>query len=385
MRLLHILSSVDPRGGGPMEALRHYGHQVQSMGHDLRVLTLDDPQAPHVAEYPLPVKAIGPSRGKYAYNPHLTGWLREHARDFTAVIVHGLWQYHGFGAWRALHASPVPYFVFTHGMLDPWFKSTYPLKHVKKQLYWPWAEYRLLRDARAVLFTSEEERRQARQSFSLYRAREAVVDYGTCAPPNDSEHLRELFISAYPKLRGKRLLVFLGRIHPKKGCDLLIEAFSRIAASDHLLHLVVAGPDQTGWEPQLRALALRAGIGDRVDFPGMLRGDLKWGALYAGDAFVLPSHQENFGIAVAEALGCGLPVLISDKVNIWREIEADRAGIVAPNTADGTERSLRRWLALPEAERAQMRLRSRETFERRFTAAAMARSLIGVIQGPTAR
>jgi glycosyltransferase involved in cell wall biosynthesis len=367
-----------------MEALRHYGTSVQALGHRLQVLTLDDPQSTCVSQYPLPVAAIGPSRGRYAYNPRLTSWLRQRSSDFDAVVVHGLWQYHGFGAWRALRRSSIPYFVFTHGMLDPWFKVNYPLKHLKKSIYWSCIEYRLLRDARAVLFTSEEESLMARQSFSPYAAREAVVDYGTNAPPIDARRLRDLFLAEHPFLQRKRLLLFLGRIHEKKGCDLLIEAFARVARSDDSFRLAIAGPDQTGLGPHLRNLAKVRGISDRVAFTGMLRGDMKWGAFYASEAFVLPSHQENFGIAVAEALGCGLPVLISDKVNIWREIEADGVGFVAPDTADGTERNLRRWLALGEVERNRMRDEAKKTFDRRFTADATARSLMNVIQGSLA-
>ena len=363
-----------------MEALRHYGSRIQLAGHQPEVLTLDDPSAPYLPEFPLPVSAIGPSFGGYAYSPRLTGWLRGNIRRFDAVIVHGLWQYHAFGSWRALHDQRVPYFVFPHGMLDPWFKVTYPLKHLKKCLYWPWADYRLLRDARAVLFTSEEERRLARASFKLYWAREAVVDYGTAGPPGDPGRLRSAFLEQFPELRDRRLLLFLGRIHRKKGCDLLIDAFARIALLDPSLHLAIAGPDQTGWMAELQRQAQRLGLGDRIAFPGMLGGDLKWGALYASDAFVLPSHQENFGVAVAEALGCGLPAVISDKVNIWREVVADGAGIVAPDTVEGTESSLRQWLSLDDSSRRAMRDRARRCFDRRFTADATARSLLTILR-----
>ena len=107
---------------------------------------------------------------------------------------------------------------------------------------------------------------------------------------------------------------------------------------------------------------------------------MKWGAFYASDAFVLPSHHENFGIAVAEALACGLPVLISDKVNIWREIEADGAGLVNPDTADGTEKSLRQWLALDVEGRRKMAQQARATFERRFTVDVMANSLMDTMK-----
>jgi glycosyltransferase involved in cell wall biosynthesis len=265
-------------------------------------------------------------------------------------------------------------------MLDPWFKRTYPLKHLKKSLYWPWAEYRVLRDARSVLFTAEEERVLARQSFRLYRANEEVVAFGTNPPPAFSAPVRDAFIAAYPGLDGKRLLLFLGRIHEKKGCDLLVKAFAEIRDIDPSAHLVMAGPDSGEWTPALQKLAGELGIADRITWTGMLLGDMKWGAFQASDAFILPSHQENFGIAVAEALGCGLPALISDKVNIWREVEADGAGFVASDTVAGTVASLRHWLELEPSLAAAMRSQARQTFHRRFTVEAMSNDLLRVLQ-----
>jgi glycosyltransferase involved in cell wall biosynthesis len=383
MKILHILPSVDPKGGGPMEGVRQRGLRLMEMGHCVELVSLDDPSAPFLADYPLTAHALGPSPGSYQYNARLVPWLQRHARYYDAIIINGLWQYHSFAAWRALHRMKVPYFVFTHGMMDPWFKRTYPLKHLKKWLYWPWAEYRVLRDAQAVLFTSEDERLLARQSFWLYRAREVVVAYGTRTPPGPAEELREKFYAACPCLRGKRVLLFLSRIQEKKGCDLLIEAFARVAGQDANLHLLMAGPDQTGWMATLQAQAKALGVADRITWPGMLQGDMKWGAFYASEAFVLPSHQENFGIVVAEALGCGLPVLISDKVNIWREIEADGAGIVNTDTVDGTVKTLQRWLALDAQERQNMAQQAKATFAQRYTVEAMAQSLLEAIQHHT--
>lgn len=380
MRLLHIIPSVDPRGGGPMEGVRQRGLRLLELGHTVEVLSLDDPAAACVRDFALPVHATGPSRGAYRYNPRLLPWLHAHARDYDAIVVNGLWQYHSLAAWRALSRMGVPYFVFTHGMLDPWFKRSYPLKHLKKWLYWPWAEYRLLRDAQAVLFTSEDERLLARQSFWLYRAREAVVSYGTKAPPDNAAYLRDKFLAANPGLLGKRVLLFLSRIQEKKGCDLLIEAFAKVAALDPALHLLMAGPDQSGWVATLQAQARERGVADRISWPGMLQGELKWGAFYSAEAFVLPSHQENFGIAVAEAMGCGLPVLISDKVNIWREIQADGAGLVNPDTAHGTLQTLQQWLSLGAQEQRAMGLQARRSFEQRFTVDAMAHSLLQTLQ-----
>ena len=387
MRLLHVLRSLDPAHGGPAEGVLQSSLAAIGLGHAVEVATLDDPRAGFLAGYPLVAHAFGsPDAGDgYGYAPAFAPWLRRHAESYDAVIVNGLWQYPGLGTWRALRGSRVPYYVFTHGMLDPWFKRAYPLKHAKKWLYWPWADYRVLRDARAVLFTCEEERRLARETFWLYRATERVVAFGTRAPPPDAERLRANFQRAHPELQGKRLLLFLSRIHAKKGCDLLIEAFARVAHAAPELHLVIAGPDQTGLQATLQQQAAALGVADRISWPGMLRDDAKWGAFYAAEAYLLPSHQENFGIAVAEALGCGLPVLISDKVNIWREIAAAGAGFVATDSAAGCAETLRRWLALAPADQAAMRAAALQLFETRFTVEAMARSLIEVVGEGAAR
>jgi glycosyltransferase involved in cell wall biosynthesis len=283
--------------------------------------------------------------------------------------------------WRALAGTTTPYFVFPHGMLDPWFKRTYPAKHFKKLLYWPWAEYRVLRDAAAVLFTAEAERRLARESFALYRCREVVVNYGTAAPSNP-ERAQEAFFAAYPQLQGRPFLLFLGRLHEKKGGDLLINAFIDLRRSnpDLALWLVMAGPcADDEYLRHLRTLGNEAG--DSILFPGMLTGDTKWGALSAAKAFVLPSHQENFGIAVAEALACGTPVLISNKINIWREIEADGAGLVENDDLAGTSRLLARWLAMDENARAGMREEARNCFANRFEIERATDSLLAAISG----
>ena len=380
MRILHVIPSVNPEAGGPAEGVRQWGTKVASLGHSVEVVTLDAPGLPFLEQFPLQVYALGPSRGHYGYNDRLVPWLQSNAARYDSIVVNGIWQYHSFGVWRALRTSRKPYYVFTHGMLDPWFRTNYPLKHLKKWLYWPWADYRVLRDARAVLFTSEEERQQARKSFWLYRANERVVAYGTSDPPQDSLHALQSFYGQFPQLRERRFLLFLGRIHEKKGCDLLIRAFAEQAAKQSDLLLVMAGPDQTGWVGSLKESARRLGVSERIVWIGMARGDLKWGAYHACEAFVLPSHQENFGIAVVEALACAKPVLISNKVNIWREIEQDGAGIVADDTLAGTCRLLEAWQALPASARQTMGQNAARSFRCRFTVDAMAESLIALFR-----
>jgi glycosyltransferase involved in cell wall biosynthesis len=272
-------------------------------------------------------------------------------------------------------------------MLDPWFRKTYPLKHLKKLLYWRWGEYRVLRDAKAVLFTSEEERRLARQSFVPYRCEERVVNYGTAAPGLDLSDAREHFLERFPHLREKRILLFLGRLHEKKGCEMLIAAFAAnfcSAANAEAFHLVVAGPGNEDYLTRLKRMAADvcptgASRGAPITFPGMLSGELKWGAFSAADVFILPSHQENFGIAVAEALACGTPVLISNKVNIWREIAEAGAGFADDDTVAGTTRLIQRWSRTSAEERATMSANAGKCFEDRFDIERATDSLLQVL------
>jgi glycosyltransferase involved in cell wall biosynthesis len=381
MKLLHVIASIRAAGGGPTEAVRSLSAVHLRDGHSAEVLSLDDPADAEIRSFPLPVHALGPARSHYGFTRGCVPWLRQNRRRYDAVIVHGLWQYHSFATWRALHATDTPYYVFPHGMLDPWFKRTYPWKHLKKWLYWPWADYRVLRDARAVLFTCEQEKLLAPRSFTLYRARAIITGLGTTTPPPGTD--ASLFLDRYPELRGKRLLLFMGRLHPKKGCDLLLEAYAATLAKDSAWRLVYAGPDALNTQQALTARAARLGIADCVVWTGMLRDSMKWSALAAAEVFALPSHQENFGIAVAESLACNVPVLISQEVNIWREIEAAHAGLVAPDTVEGTTSLLRQWQELPEAERSIMRGNAQQCFREHFNIEQSANRLLMVIESIT--
>ena len=374
MRILHIISTLDPAAGGPSESVRTL-MAFKQMGYTGEVVTLDDPAAPFLRQLDFPVHALGPVKTVFAYSPRLMPWLRANQRRFDGVIVNGLWNFCGFAAWRVLRGE-TPYMVFPHGMLDPWFKHQYPAKHLKKWVYWVLAQYWILRRAYRVLFTTCEESELARQSFWLHRWRGFVVPYGCSRPPEDPAALREAFFDRSPKLRGKRFMLFLGRIHRKKGCDLLIHSFLKYAAFDPGLHLVMAGPDQQEWSAELRQLVAAAGLGDRVHWPGMLKGDTKWGSLYACEVFILPSHQENFGIAVAEALACGKAVLLADKVNIAPQIAEDGAGLMELDTQGGTDALVHRWMAMSAAERGAMEEQALATFEHRYDMEANAATII---------
>lgn len=376
IRVLHVIASADPRHGGPIEGVRQLATAGLAWRQSTDVVSFDAPGHAFLESNAFRTIPLGPSLGTYGYNTRLVPWLLANLRSYTAVIVNGLWQFNGISTWRIATRLGIPYCVFPHGMLDPWFKHEYPLKHLKKLAYWTAVERRVLGDAAAVFFTCEEERLLARQTFPRYRAREVVTGYGTAGPVGfEPDPCREHFLSVYPGLRSRRIVLFLGRVHEKKGCDLLIKAFATVAQDDPLLTLVIAGPVTGSIGAELNALAESLGIAHRIAWTGMLKGDMKWGAYFAAELFALPSHQENFGISVVEALACGVPVAISDKVNIWREIAEDGAGIVGPDTVNGTVGTLSRWFSRDVSQRAEMADAARTCFKRRFEISSMSMRL----------
>lgn len=384
MKILRVIATLDPRHGGPAAGLRAITPALAALGHETTFASMDAPARAEIFQKQMgaAVIGLGPAYGGYAYTRKLEPWLRAHARQYDAIFVHGLWQYHGRAVRNVLRDQRLPYFVFPHGMLDPWFRRAYPLKHAKKWTYWQLFERHVLRHAAAVFFTCDEERRLARQTFHPYRCNERVVAYGTAAPVGDPDQHAALWRTSMPEIGSQPYWLFLGRIHPKKGVDLLLRAYSALAAeaTDKLPVLVIAGPcDDPAYRRTLEQLAGTIAPPGQICWTGMLEGTRKTGALRSAEAFVLPSHQENFGIAVAEALSVGTPVLISRKVNIWREIEAAGAGYVGTDDDAGVTRLLRAWSTASSSQRRQMSERAAALFQERYEIGRVARSLVNAV------
>lgn len=389
INVLNIIPSLNPADGGPAEGLKQHCFATRHLC-ERHVVCLDDPAANYLKDFPAIVHALGrpvswPKLMKhYAFSPALIPWLRKHVGDFDAVITHGLWNYASFAASMVLPNSNTPYYAFTHGMMDPWFKQRYPLKHVAKQALWIAAEGRLLRGARRVLFTAQEEASLARGAFWGHQFEGHVVGYGTNAPPSVSEADVQAFRAMCPTLGNRPYLLYLSRIHEKKGCDLLLRAFAESIDALGDMDLVIAGPGDTNYVQSLKNLSNDLGIADRVHWPGMLQGKAKWGSYTGSEVFVLPSHQENFGIVVAEALALGRPVIITNKVNIWREVEASRSGLVCDDTLVGVRSAIAELLLLDGQERLRMGEHARGLFRDRFDVEVVAPALIRLIQSDIA-
>ena len=267
-------------------------------------------------------------------------------------------------------------------MLDPYFQQAKErrLKALRNDIYWQVFENKVVNQADGIFFTCEEELVLARNTFPNYKPQKEInVGYGIQPPPEYRPTMRATFANKVPQWNGKPHFIFLSRIHPKKGVDLLIKAYLKLEKEiEDIPQLIIAGPGLE--QPYGATMQELAAESPNILFPGMLSGDAKWGAFFESEAFVLPSHQENFGIAVVEALACGKPVLISDKVNIWREIEADNAGFVDTDTVEGTVCNLERWLALSRSEYASMAKQAVTTFNTRFHIDRAAQRLLEIIR-----
>jgi glycosyltransferase involved in cell wall biosynthesis len=366
VNVLILIPSINPGQGGPVVVLEQFARYQSQDGDKLHVVSFDDPASEWVRTFEYPLTALGPCATFYGYTTKLEPWLHAHAKKYDVVIVHGIWQYQSLAAGRVLPALGVPYVIYTHGMLDPGHHKVGRRKQLKKQLYWWLAESRVLRAAAAVFFTTEEERRIAPKGMWPVRWRHSeIVPYGVEQPPDDQAGQREAFLRRFPGLRGRRILLFLGRFDPKKAARLVIKAFAERTDTHPEVTLVMVGPDDKDEGPVLRSLVPET-ICDRVLWTGMLLGDEKWGAFRSAETFVIPSHTENYCIAAVEALACGVPVLMSDKVNIHSMVSTQGAGYVENDDLAGCGRLLDRWLATPATEWSAMRGNAVDCYRKNF-------------------
>lgn len=367
MKILRIIGSLDPKNGGPVIASIAQSIEMANRGHSIDYVTSDPGGRPYFPKHlGISVLSFGPSIGLYGYNTKLIPWLIQHANDYDLIIVHGIWQFHSLATWLASRKTSFKYYIYTHGMLDPWFKFHFPLKQIKKFIYWHLFEKQVLLGAAGILYTSEEEKKLAHESFVFANSNERVVKYGVPPPPRNTEKAKADFLDEFPCLQNKRLILFMGRIHPKKGCDLLVDAFMEISNLYPNLTLVMAGPIQGKWGSELMKRTESLSKSNSIVWLGALNQKQKWGAYRSAEVFILPSHSENFGVAVAEALACSLPVLITNKVNIWQKIKNHNAGLISADNKLGIMNLLKEWLQTDEATKMTMRLNAHRCFLENF-------------------
>ncbi len=372
---------MDPIYGGPCQGIRNAVSAMQKLGVTTEVVSLDSPNK-LFEEDSFKIHALGPSITPWGYSSKLIPWLLDNISNYDVIVIDGLWQYYTYAVYKAvdklkrkIQIARIPkYYVMPHGMLDPYFQKApdRKFKAIRNLFFWKFCESKVVNNADGVLFTCEQELKLAMTTFDNYKPKAAInIGYGIVAPPKFQSEMTVAFYDQCPDLKEQDYLLFLSRINPKKGVDILVRGFKEYfatSADQDIPKLVIAGPGLN------TPLGIRINnmvkedemLREKVYFPGMLKGDAKWGAFYNCKAFVLPSHQENFGIAVVEALACGKPVLISDKVNIWSEIKNGNAGLIVEDSLKGVKEFLINWDNLNDLEKKQIGLNASETFYKYF-------------------
>ena len=273
-------------------------------------------------------------------------------------------------SWYLLHGlslqgSNIPYFVFTHGMLDPWFQKYYFLKHLKKTLYWRLIENKILFGAKAVIFLSNNEKKLAFKSFKPFYVKPEVISHGVEKKNFKTLFLKGIFDKLLKKNKNKKIVLFLSRIHEKKGCDILIKSFARVFGNNNKYLLTIAGNDKSEYALKLKSLCIKLNL-KNVFWTGFVNDYQKWSLFKFSDISCFPSHSENFGTSIVESLSMGTPVIISNKVNIYEKIKLNKAGLVGSDSINDTTKNLLIWSKLSDKEKKKLKKNSILCFKKNF-------------------
>ena len=393
MKVASVIASVARRTGGPIVNLLESLPYLRDAGIEVTIYATDMggpasagltriPQEERnaIARSELPIKIFeAKPPWRLAYSPSLGAALRRDIEQFDVVRVHGVYLYPNYAAASVARGAGVPYVVTPHGALDPWLRRHGRHRKTITNLLW---QNRMLRRASAIHVATECERELVADVAPAEVPR-FVVGNGVAASrftalPPKGAFRRDAGIPA-----DVPLILCLGRVSHKKGIDVLIETLSQMRTATTFLAIV--GPDDEDLTPSLRALAHRFGIQNRVVFCGPRFGSSQLEALADADVWALPSHTENFGNAIVEAMAAGLPVVISDQVNLAREASAQSAAIVAPVDAPAFAAACDMVLKMDDHDRSRLQEAARafaSTFDWPVTATRLASMLSHVAQQP---
>ena len=378
MRVLQVAASLADEWGGPTATIAGLTTALESKGVECTVFAAKGKRVG------TEVVALGAVRSRLFPTGSLAGLWTGYARgmaasmrrelpDYDLVHVHELWHYPGFAAYRAARGVGKPYIVSLHGGLAPWALGH---KVLRKRLYMKAVQRRVLDSADSIHAMTSGEAQQVRDMGITTPV--SVVPNGIPSEAFDDLPAGCGAVGLNARLDGKQVVLYLGRIHPGKGLDILARAFGEIASARGDVCLVIAGPDEGGYKPQVEAALLEAGVSDNTVWTGMLTGSDKRAAFSSADVFVLPSYSEGFSIAVLEAMASGLPVVISRQC-YFPEVADHEAGLVVETNVRQVADALAYLLEHPDEGRA-MGERGRQSVRDSYTWEAVAEKMIGLYE-----
>jgi glycosyltransferase involved in cell wall biosynthesis len=347
MRVLHVIPSIAERYGGPSRAVRGMCGALRARGVDAVVATTGaDGPAELDVEYGNVIDFNGTRAilfrrqwsESFKWSPALSQWLGQHASEFQLVHVHAVFSHSALAAGASCRAHGVPYVVRPLGTLDPWSLDRH---RVRKQLLMALGARQLLAGAAAMHYTSSDEQALAEGRLQWLPPGVVVslgIDDECFASEEEVERPRD------------RIVLSIGRLHPKKRVERVIDGFHAMAAGASLdgWQLVIAGDGDRNYVSGLRRAAESGPAGSSIAFTGWVSGERRLDLLRRAQLVVAPSHQENFGLAVVEAMAAGVPAIVTPGVNLARDIDAAGAGWVSGEEPEALLELLRSVLSNPD-------------------------------------
>ena len=354
---------------------------MDELNIETTIVCLDNVNDEFIKKTSLNIIALNENKTPWQYNSKLYNWLLNNLINYDAVIVHGIWLYHTYAVSKAVNTLrktnklfDIKYFIYPHGMLDGYFQSnkTRKLKALRNYFYWHLVEHKNIAIADGLIFTSEEEKNIAAKTFKNYNPKQTLnLGYGIDVP-----------INTFKQTVKKDYFIFLGRYDEKKGIDTIINAYKKLVQENSTIpQLVIAGPGlDAPYGQYIQRLVNDSDVlGNHVELKEMVSGEEKWKLLANAKAMILWSHQENFGISVAESLGLGTPVLLSKQVNIWTEIVSNKAGLAEDDTEENLIQVIKSFCKLSQYEFEQMCTNAIKTYEYNYTPHLYAKRLHAIL------
>lgn len=359
---LNVLTHLDPKFGGLSAVVPPLAAAVKSAGSfatEIGVFCAPEEQCPDEAELgSIRLRSWPMSRKRWITDRVLRQRFRQTAAQASGLHIHGLWEQSTMSAASAARALGRPYIVSAHGMLERWALAN---KGLKKKIYGTLFERANIEGAACLHALTMAEAEDYRRFGS--RRPIAIIPNGVEIPKAIDGHI---FRQRFPALQGKRFVLFLGRIHFKKGLDLLVDAWSQISARYPDVMLVIAGPDFEDTRQTVESRIGKLGIASRVLFTGMLTGDLKWSALGSATCFVLPSYSEGLSVSTLEAMGAGVPVIVTEQCNL-PEVQNSGAGWQIQSKMAALSLAIQECLENSEAENVRIGARGQSLVRDRYS------------------
>ena len=363
LKILRLMTSLNPKFGGPNITVISSSLVLSKQGFKVDILTCDPKNSNFFKSKKIRIMNKGPSiLGEFGFSLKYTLWLLKHRHEYDAFIIHGIWMYTSLIARILLKKK---YFVFTHGQLDPFFGLNL-IKKIKKQIYWHLIEKKNLLLSRSLILTSEGEKTLLNNTYvNTNGIRKTIVRYGINQPRFNKTKALRCFYKKFPNLKNKRFLLFLGRFHEKKGCDILIKAIKKLSDQNININVLLAGPNNK-YKKKIMNLSDNYGLKDNIFWSDIILNNLKWGAISASIGMALPSHSENFGVALVESLSCSKPVLTTNKVNIYLEILKFKSGYISRNETNDYVKILKKFSKLKKNQLLKFNKNAKKCFKSNF-------------------